>query len=293
MADVAVQRDERVEAASSRAKESKDHLKDRLSDPLDSATHGTLKERGTDKSQDELDRRTPEDTGTYEDGSGDHGSEDPTLTDYANEQFWYKVAAGADGMGLVNAARHMRHYLDGGGALSADADTMLRDDPSLDGMYEMIVEQLREQADDRILSDPTSDTPFTLTSDKENHYFSKSASKDWYFAVGGCTVWVEATVTPNPPDDQCGAVPATMDATLHVFDRYNWDEGKSVTIAGLVVKDEQLGHLHKVGLAKEFEVHATSSVRAESWTSVMDTGSDSSEYSVAGDLKDSRMDPTR
>lgn len=45
-----------------------------------------------------------------------------------------------------------------------------------------------------------------------------------------------------------------MDFTYHFFDRYNWDDGKRVDMLGKEVKDNELGRLHKVGLAKEYEM---------------------------------------
>ncbi len=40
-----------------------------------------------------------------------------------------------------------------------------------------------------------------------------------------------------------------IDSKLHVFDHYNWDAGKVVTIGPFDVRDEQLGSLHESGLA--------------------------------------------
>ena len=38
------------------------------------------------------------------------------------------------------------------------------------------------------------------------------------------------------------------------FDRYNWDNGKSVRIAGITVTDAFMGEFHRMGLAKEYDV---------------------------------------
>lgn len=40
---------------------------------------------------------------------------------------------------------------------------------------------------------------------------------------------------------------ASLQYVAHIFDRYNWDTGKSVNIEPLEIKDEELGRLHKVG----------------------------------------------
>lgn len=39
----------------------------------------------------------------------------------------------------------------------------------------------------------------------------------------------------------------------HFYDRYNWDEGKAVTIAGIVITDEFMGEFHLQGLAQEYD----------------------------------------
>jgi hypothetical protein len=36
------------------------------------------------------------------------------------------------------------------------------------------------------------------------------------------------------------------------FDRYNWDKGKSVEIAGITITDKFMGEFHRQGLAQEF-----------------------------------------
>jgi hypothetical protein len=38
-----------------------------------------------------------------------------------------------------------------------------------------------------------------------------------------------------------------------VFDRYNWDKGKSVEIAGITITDRFMGEFHRQGLAQEFD----------------------------------------
>ena len=40
---------------------------------------------------------------------------------------------------------------------------------------------------------------------------------------------------------------------LHVYDRYNWDGGKSVTLFGIKITDQFMGEFHRQGLAREFD----------------------------------------
>jgi hypothetical protein len=37
------------------------------------------------------------------------------------------------------------------------------------------------------------------------------------------------------------------------YDRYNWDEGKKVTIFGIEVTDRFMGEFHRQGLAREYD----------------------------------------
>jgi hypothetical protein len=78
---------------------------------------------------------------------------------------------------------------------------------------------------------------------------------------------------------------------FHVFDRYNWDKGKSVTIGPFVVTDESLGELHRTGLAQEYEVNGISSPVTTSWTY---SGSSSTPAPpTAGSRDGERTDPQR
>jgi nucleoid-associated protein YgaU len=56
-----------------------------------------------------------------------------------------------------------------------------------------------------------------------------------------------------------------MDFEYRFYDRYNWDRGKQTPFVILTVKDEDMGRLHRVGLAREFDVTGTVTFRVE-WT---------------------------
>lgn len=78
---------------------------------------------------------------------------------------------------------------------------------------------------------------------------------------------------------------------FHVFDRYNWDKGKSVTIGPFVITDESLGQLHQAGLAQEYEVNGTSSSTTSSWS--YRGSSPTSSLPEAGSRDGKRTDPRR
>lgn len=254
-------------------------------------------ERARGSGSGELDRRVGT-HGGQTDGSGDWGSEsdDRGVTDRANHYMWTRVALAAETMGMPNAARHMRHYLGNTGAtLTVNADAMLRDVALLRDAYDRQLADARQRAELRVagMGANVAATNFQLTGERRSDvYCSQSASRDWYFAIGGFTYWYTAEVQVEPVEG--GAPRLTMLFTLHVFDRYNWDQGKAVEIAGITVRDEQLGRLHRVGLAQEYDVNGTSTAREEVWSYAgTSTAPTSGNSPTAGSRDGGRTDPTR
>ncbi|HEX7243195.1 MAG TPA: DUF4157 domain-containing protein [Longimicrobiaceae bacterium] len=226
------------------------------------------------------------------DGSGEHGTWGAWAGDYVNKQLWYRVADAAELFGLPNAARHMRHYLNNSGStLTVSADAMLRDLSVLRERFDTETASARAEADARVAADPTPRT-FTLTGTRRNAYAGKSQSSDWYYAIGGFTYWYTADVTVAPPASPGAGPTVTMRIRLHVFDRYNWDQGKSVNILGFIhVSDESLGRLHRVGLAREYEVSGVSSETSTTW---VHTGASAGPAApAAGSREGERTDPGR
>ncbi|HCB76883.1 MAG TPA: hypothetical protein DEP91_12060 [Sphingomonas bacterium] len=192
------------------------------------------------------------------DGSGAHASEGASIADHINEAAFYRVADAADAMGLDNAARHMRHYLGNSGeTLSIDPKAIRADIPAIreeiDASFETDV---RAVAEAHVRANYTGEPmTFQVTTPWTSTYAGKELSQDWFFAVGGFSYAHTATVTVTPGAN--GAAQVSIDSDLHVFDRYNWDEGKGVDIGPLRIGDEQLGQLHQAGLAQEFEVRGS------------------------------------
>lgn len=264
-----------------------------------SAATARLSASPSERGQGEIDRRTPPSLGRS-DGSGEWGQEDAGITDYANREFWYQVANMAEALDLTNAARHMRHYLDNTGAtLDVDVNVCLRDSQALELRFEDEIATAKVDAETMMQGkDMAKANSFSLVGQKKNHYFQKSENEDWFFAIGGCTYWYTADVVYTPGDANA---PGTLDMTikLHLFDNYNWDQGKAVTIAGITVRDEQLGRLHKVGLAKEYSITGESSERSLSWNHGTAAGPGEEEPyepgrgDQASGREDGRSDPVR
>ncbi len=253
--------------------------------------------RERDGANDELDRRLSGSHGSQSDGSGDWGadSDDRGVTDRANHYMWSRIALVAESWGLTNAARHMRHYLGNTGAdLQVDPDLMLRDVPDLAAAYDAHIASLQAEANQtaHAMSISGSVSTSLQTPRMSDVYCDKSASADWFYAIGGFTYWVTAEVTFTLQPD--GTIQAEMVTQLHIFDRYNWDGGKAVTIGGITVTDEQLGRLHRVGLAREFEVHGSSTSRTTIWQVTASSPAPSSGAgSAASDRQGGRSDPSR
>lgn len=53
-----------------------------------------------------------------------------------------------------------------------------------------------------------------------------------------------------------------LDYQANAWDRYNWDENKGVDIFGVMdIPDGQMARLHTTGLAQEFDMSGSSSVK--------------------------------
>ncbi|MFE0196196.1 hypothetical protein ACFWZZ_11680 [[Kitasatospora] papulosa] len=80
---------------------------------------------------------------------------------------------------------------------------------------------------------------------------------EWFHAVGSHQQNVSGMVTVSPGDGDKPQV--SLDYQVNVWDRYNWDSGKSTTFpGGVTIPDDDMGRLHKVGFAQEFDMRGSS-----------------------------------
>jgi hypothetical protein len=145
-----------------------------------------------------------------------------------------------------NATRHMWHYLHNTGRpYTIDLEGMIRSVPTA---KRAMVAEFR-QAQRFVTGLPAGKHNF-MSIAGENSYNYKSESADWFFAIGGYTYWGKgvASITGSGLNKSY-----EVDFEYHVYDRYNWDGGKSVTIGGVEVTDEFMGEFHRQGLAREFD----------------------------------------
>lgn len=83
-------------------------------------------------------------------------------------------------------------------------------------------------------------------------------SDEWFHAVGSHQQNVSGMVTVSPGEN--GKPKVSLDYQANVWDRYNWDAGKSTAFPAIgEIPDSEMGRLHKTGLAQEFDMRGSSS----------------------------------
>lgn len=197
-------------------------------------------------------------------GSGRFDTEEPTPEDLWFHARALAIATAGDAIGETGASRNMLHYLRGTGeTLDLDVDRILADDSDFrskienkhvgtnqDSWRQQALNEFHEAGGDRTVVVPVES--------RTRHTTLKS--DEWFHAVGAHAQNVSGFVTVTP-DAHGGAPKVSLDYQVNVWDRYNWDPGKSTPFAeGLInISDDDMGRLHKVGFAQEFDMQGSSS----------------------------------
>ncbi len=195
-------------------------------------------------------------------GSGAFDTEDPTAHDLWVLTQAQSIAAGGDVTGEVAASRNMQHYLSGTGEpLDLDVDRILHDDSGFrtdvgtlhitenqEAWRQKALDEFEKAGGDRTVVVPV-----------ESQAIGRTFGEDeWFHAVGSHQQNVSGMVTVSPGDG--GKPQVSLDYQVNVWDRYNWDSGKSTTFpGGVTIPDDDMGRLHKVGFAQEFDMRGSSS----------------------------------
>ncbi len=146
-----------------------------------------------------------------------------------------------------NASLHMLHYLHASGrTLTINLESMVDSGPTATGRFRNEVAQAQKFVESLPVG-----THSITSKTAESAYNFKDESKDWYFAVGGYSTWGKGTATVSN-----GAAGREYELKFEYkfYDRYNWDGGKSVEIAGITITDQFMGEFHRQGLAQEFDM---------------------------------------
>lgn len=202
-------------------------------------------------------------------GSGPHGVEEPGALERRTREKMNVIAEFADFKGDNDAARHMAHYLGNSGTdMELPVDKMMSEVPGFrehiknevsdyqDGWRELALAEFRRNG-----GQPVSIPVETINRDFS---FTKGENLNWFFAVGSTRSNVTGVVTVVP--DANGEPRVGLDYQANAWDRYNWDEDKAVTIdfpglTGLSVPDGEMARLHTTGIAREFDMAGSSSVK--------------------------------
>ncbi len=192
-----------------------------------------------------------------DDGAGDFAQRPPGPGNYAiGVAAQTLLVGGGTFAGLTDAARHMEHFLAGSGEpLNVDVDRLLGDDPKLrslvDGQISANRAMWRQMALDAFAQ--SGGSPVAVPIEAAAHYTPDAyAQRNWFLAIGSHAYATSGVVTARPGPN--GKPQVSIQYQVHIWDRYNWDPGKSTPIAGTNIKDSDMAALHQTGLAKEFDL---------------------------------------
>ena len=147
-----------------------------------------------------------------------------------------------------DAAKHLLHYLlNSGKEYEFDFQGMVNEVQSAKLLY------VREVAEAKNFAETLPPGTHNIVASRiAQGYNKQNQSKNWYFAVGGYSIWGNAKLIVE--HDSKGGKGYQMDFILNCVDRYNWDKGKSVEIFNVKITDEFMGVFHRQGLAREYNL---------------------------------------
>lgn len=225
---------------------------------------------------------TPEKPEKTDPGAGQHASRDPTSEDHFFKAAVSSAAQVADQLGLDNASRHLLHYLGNSGSdLNVDPAQIASDVPQFEQAIQQTVDEQVNAAIEQAVANGKYGEPIAFDSGWTGFYIGKEMSADWFYAIGGVQYRVTGTVTVSPGDPPT----AQVEYQHHVYDRYNWDEGKSTNIGPVTIEDRQMAELHRAGLAQEYDIVGSSKPLQYQATYHADGGSTGASDPAGNDRK--------
>ncbi|ULR54652.1 hypothetical protein [Streptomyces deccanensis] len=194
-------------------------------------------------------------------GAGAYGVESPTARDQWIQTQAVAMSNAGDFVGNTDAASHMDHYLRGlGTPVDLDVDRMFTDDAMLRQTAEYAIQDEQERWREQALAEfeKSGGQPVAFPVETPPQGYTHS-DRNWYLAVGSGMTNTTGTVTVVPGEN--GEPKISLDYQVNVWDRYNWDPGKTTPIGPTEVTDADMARLHTTGLAREFDMRGSGSVQ--------------------------------
>jgi WXG100 family type VII secretion target len=179
-----------------------------------------------------------------------HAPAEPTFGDHASLLKWKAKLEGAEAFrpDLADGTAAYRHFLEGDGAdRHIDYERFLHNDPSGQTALKNLIIDAQRHAE--VIGTGRDD--FSITSDAYNigsdARFPYPETENWQKALGGHNVWTSADVqaTGEPPNRTY-----TMEITLHMEDRYNFNPSQKDIATG--IPDNENGRFEITGLAHQY-----------------------------------------
>lgn len=173
----------------------------------------------------------------------------PSADDYVAWHKWRALQLAEEATpGFDEAAATFKHYLEGsGGDYSIDYDKAYQDDKLIRDAVDAEIRRAQDNAER--LHRETGRRDFQMTG--EPTQIKETETKNWEFALGRHSIWGSADVRID--GDQ-----ATMDITVHAYDRYNFNrEDKWI--------NQENGRFETLGWARSYDTHGALK-RTVTWT---------------------------
>ncbi|MFM9368440.1 hypothetical protein [Streptomyces sp. Da 82-17] len=198
-----------------------------------------------------------------DEGAGDYDTREATDEDRAIKNKMGLFAMGSPGvLGGPISAKHMLHYLSNTGEpLDIDVDSMMDDLPDMNRNVEAQLKENTPAWEAQALAEyERTGKPVKMVQQTGWQGWTATKDPDWFHAVGSFHYNTVAQVEVVPGPD--GEPKTTIKYQTHVYDRYNWDAGKTTPVPAMGnVSDAEMARLHQSGQAKEYDMGGQSEVR--------------------------------
>lgn len=172
------------------------------------------------------------------------------------------AATFADSIGWTRTAAHLHPYLDNSGDdITVNPDEMMRDVDRFRGETDKATAiEMRQITTDAATSGNYGKTiPFST--DWKDYCIGPEDGKDWYYAMGGVQYSVTGVATVHPPEQPGDEPRIEINYKTHIFDHYNWDNGKETEIGPVTISDDAMVEMHRAGVAQEYNISGSTDIK--------------------------------